>query len=120
MNLTSFRLLKEPAETLFIWNMHIWWQLISYQEVIKFRCIDLFKTWMFLELYMNAAAGNIWIDPSFWLEMNECLMFCLFELQALYEEVLPAFDVLGKKSFFLGPVGNGAKMKLVVNMVMGR
>lgn len=52
--------------------------------------------------------------------MNECLMFCLFELQALYEEVLPAFDVLGKKSFFLGPVGNGAKMKLVVNMVMGR
>ncbi|CAA3029760.1 glyoxylate succinic semialdehyde reductase 1 [Olea europaea subsp. europaea] len=39
--------------------------------------------------------------------------------KALYEEVLPAFDVLGKKSFFLGPVGNGAKMKLVVNMVMG-
>ena len=40
--------------------------------------------------------------------------------QALYEEVIPAFDVLGKKSFFLGQVGNGAKMKLVVNMIMGR
>lgn len=39
--------------------------------------------------------------------------------KALYEEVIPAFNVLGKKSFFLGPVGNGAKMKLVVNMVMG-
>ncbi|MBA0769814.1 hypothetical protein Gotri_018511 [Gossypium trilobum] len=39
--------------------------------------------------------------------------------KALYEEAVPAFDVLGKKSFFLGPVGNGAKMKLVVNMIMG-
>lgn len=33
---------------------------------------------------------------------------------------MPVFDVLGKKSFFLGQVGNGAKMKLVVNMTMGR
>ncbi|KAJ4847447.1 putative oxidoreductase glyr1 [Turnera subulata] len=39
--------------------------------------------------------------------------------KALYEEVIPAFDVLGKKSFFLGQIGNGAKMKLVVNMIMG-
>ncbi|XP_021300645.1 glyoxylate/succinic semialdehyde reductase 1-like [Herrania umbratica] len=39
--------------------------------------------------------------------------------KALYEEAIPAFDVLGKKSFFLGQVGNGAKMKLVVNMIMG-
>ncbi|KAJ7961760.1 Glyoxylate/succinic semialdehyde reductase [Quillaja saponaria] len=39
--------------------------------------------------------------------------------KALYDEALPAFDVLGKKSFFLGEVGNGAKMKLVVNMIMG-
>lgn len=39
--------------------------------------------------------------------------------KAFYDEARPAFDVLGKKSFFLGEVGNGAKMKLVVNMVMG-
>ncbi|MED6217983.1 putative oxidoreductase glyr1 [Stylosanthes scabra] len=39
--------------------------------------------------------------------------------KALYDEILPAFDVLGKKSFHLGEVGNGAKMKLVVNMIMG-
>ncbi|XP_050363734.1 glyoxylate/succinic semialdehyde reductase 1 [Argentina anserina] len=39
--------------------------------------------------------------------------------QALYNEVIPAFDVIGKKSFYLGQVGNGAKMKLVVNMIMG-
>ncbi|WVZ16419.1 hypothetical protein V8G54_009401 [Vigna mungo] len=42
-----------------------------------------------------------------------------FDMQALYDEALPAFDILGKKSFFLGDVGNGAKMKLVVNMIMG-
>ncbi|GLT94282.1 hypothetical protein SLE2022_120310 [Rubroshorea leprosula] len=39
--------------------------------------------------------------------------------KALYDEAIPAFNVLGKKSFFLGQVGNGAKMKLVVNMIMG-
>ncbi|XP_015947986.1 glyoxylate/succinic semialdehyde reductase 1 [Arachis duranensis] len=39
--------------------------------------------------------------------------------KALYDEVVPAFDVLGKKSFHLGEVGNSAKMKLVVNMIMG-
>lgn len=39
--------------------------------------------------------------------------------KALYDEILPAFDVMGKKSFFLGEVGNGAKMKLVINMIMG-
>lgn len=39
--------------------------------------------------------------------------------KALYNEAIPFFDALGKKSFFLGSVGNGAKMKLVVNMVMG-
>ncbi|GMH25809.1 hypothetical protein Nepgr_027652 [Nepenthes gracilis] len=39
--------------------------------------------------------------------------------KALYDDAVPAFDVLGKKSFFLGKVGNGAKMKLVVNMIMG-
>ncbi|KAF5462779.1 hypothetical protein F2P56_018760 [Juglans regia] len=39
--------------------------------------------------------------------------------KALYEEAIPAFNVLGKRSFYLGQVGNGAKMKLVVNMIMG-
>ncbi|XP_010532940.1 PREDICTED: glyoxylate/succinic semialdehyde reductase 1 [Tarenaya hassleriana] len=39
--------------------------------------------------------------------------------KALFDEAMPAFDVLGKKSFYLGQVGNGAKMKLVVNMIMG-
>merc|ERR1719510_2792225 len=29
------------------------------------------------------------------------------------------FDVMGKRTFFLGEVGCGARMKLVINMVMG-
>ncbi|GIL82520.1 hypothetical protein Vretimale_11943 [Volvox reticuliferus] len=37
----------------------------------------------------------------------------------LYDLVQPAFDVMGKKSFYLGNTGAAARMKLVVNMVMG-
>lgn len=39
--------------------------------------------------------------------------------KALYDEAISALNVIGKKAFFLGEVGNGAKMKLVVNMIMG-
>lgn len=31
----------------------------------------------------------------------------------------PAFGVMGKKSFYLGATGAAARMKLVVNMIMG-
>jgi len=37
----------------------------------------------------------------------------------LYDYASPLLDVMGKAKFFLGEVGNGANMKLVVNMVMG-
>ncbi|GLI70686.1 hypothetical protein VaNZ11_015626 [Volvox africanus] len=37
----------------------------------------------------------------------------------LYDLVQPAFDVMGKKSFYLGATGAAARMKLVVNMIMG-
>eukprot|EP00252_Welwitschia_mirabilis_P014863 TRINITY_DN32914_c0_g1_i1.p1 TRINITY_DN32914_c0_g1~~TRINITY_DN32914_c0_g1_i1.p1 ORF type:complete len:294 (+),score=80.86 TRINITY_DN32914_c0_g1_i1:106-987(+) len=39
--------------------------------------------------------------------------------KTLNDEITPVFNVLGKRTFFLGEVGNGAKMKLVVNMIMG-
>lgn len=39
--------------------------------------------------------------------------------KSLCEEAQPCFDVLGKRTFFLGEVGSGARMKLVVNMMMG-
>ncbi|XP_051132869.1 glyoxylate/succinic semialdehyde reductase 1-like [Andrographis paniculata] len=39
--------------------------------------------------------------------------------KSLYEEVLPIIDLMSKKSFFLGKVGNGAKMKLSLQVIMG-
>ncbi len=39
--------------------------------------------------------------------------------RGLYDEVKAAFDCMGKASHFLGEVGQGARMKLLVNMVMG-
>lgn len=39
--------------------------------------------------------------------------------RSLYDEALPALEKMGKKILFLGETGNGARMKLVVNMVMG-
>jgi 3-hydroxyisobutyrate dehydrogenase-like beta-hydroxyacid dehydrogenase len=39
--------------------------------------------------------------------------------QSLCKEAQPCFDVMGKRTFFLGEVGSGARMKLVVNMMMG-
>lgn len=38
---------------------------------------------------------------------------------SLYQDAEAAFDVMGKMSPYLGDVGQGAKMKLVVNMIMG-
>lgn len=39
--------------------------------------------------------------------------------QALFDKAGPLLDVMGKAKLFLGNVGNGANMKLVVNMIMG-
>ncbi|XP_072952770.1 glyoxylate/succinic semialdehyde reductase 2, chloroplastic [Typha angustifolia] len=38
---------------------------------------------------------------------------------SLYETAAPLLDIMGKSRFYLGDVGNGAAMKLVVNMIMG-
>jgi len=39
--------------------------------------------------------------------------------RSLFEEALPGLERMGKKILHLGETGNGATMKLVVNMVMG-
>ncbi|MDQ5988079.1 MAG: glyoxylate/succinic semialdehyde reductase [Syntrophus sp. SKADARSKE-3] len=39
--------------------------------------------------------------------------------RTLYDEAMPAFEKMGKKILYLGETGNGAMMKLVVNMIMG-
>jgi 3-hydroxyisobutyrate dehydrogenase-like beta-hydroxyacid dehydrogenase len=40
--------------------------------------------------------------------------------RGLYDRALPALERMGKKILFLGEPGNGARMKLAVNMVMGQ
>ncbi|CAM8955939.1 unnamed protein product [Rhodiola kirilowii] len=47
------------------------------------------------------------------------LIFLTAGDQPLYEKVSPFLDIMGKSRFYLGDVGNGAAMKLVVNMIMG-
>jgi 2-hydroxy-3-oxopropionate reductase len=37
----------------------------------------------------------------------------------LFDQTLPLFEKMGKKSLFLGDLGRGAQMKLIVNMTMG-
>ncbi|XP_059641758.1 glyoxylate/succinic semialdehyde reductase 2, chloroplastic isoform X2 [Cornus florida] len=47
------------------------------------------------------------------------LIFLTAGDRSLYDTVGPLLDVMGKSRFYLGDVGNGAAMKLVVNMIMG-
>ncbi|KAJ3671159.1 hypothetical protein LUZ60_008585 [Juncus effusus] len=47
------------------------------------------------------------------------LIFLTAGDEPLYETAAPLLDIMGKSRFFLGEVGNGAAMKLVVNMIMG-
>ncbi|GLT73247.1 hypothetical protein SLA2020_451190 [Shorea laevis] len=47
------------------------------------------------------------------------LIFLTAGDKSLYEMAAPLFDIMGKSRFYLGDVGNGAAMKLVVNMIMG-
>jgi 3-hydroxyisobutyrate dehydrogenase-like beta-hydroxyacid dehydrogenase len=47
------------------------------------------------------------------------LIFLCAGDEALYKECESAFDVMGKAHYLFGAVGAGARMKLIVNMVMG-
>ncbi|KAK3259053.1 hypothetical protein CYMTET_31931 [Cymbomonas tetramitiformis] len=47
------------------------------------------------------------------------LIFLTAGDEHLYHAAVPMLEVMGKAHFFLGAVGKGAEMKLVVNMVMG-
>jgi 3-hydroxyisobutyrate dehydrogenase-like beta-hydroxyacid dehydrogenase len=47
------------------------------------------------------------------------LVFLCAGDESLYQDATPAFEVMGKKSFYFGDTGSGARMKLVINMIMG-
>ena len=47
------------------------------------------------------------------------LVFLCAGNESLYQEAQPAFQAMGKRSFYFGEVGQGAHVKLVNNMIMG-
>lgn len=47
------------------------------------------------------------------------LVFLCAGDESLYLEAGGALEVMGKKSFYFGETGSGARMKLVINMIMG-
>ncbi|KAG9154973.1 hypothetical protein Leryth_012160 [Lithospermum erythrorhizon] len=47
------------------------------------------------------------------------LIFLTAGDRSLFEATSTLLDIMGKSKFYLGDVGNGAAMKLVVNMIMG-
>ncbi|WOK91349.1 hypothetical protein Cni_G00040 [Canna indica] len=47
------------------------------------------------------------------------LIFLTAGDESLFQTVASLLDIMGKSKFYLGEVGNGAAMKLVVNMIMG-
>jgi 3-hydroxyisobutyrate dehydrogenase-like beta-hydroxyacid dehydrogenase len=50
---------------------------------------------------------------------NGQLIFLCGGDEAIYNEVSPALDCMGKAKFLFGPVGQGSRVKLIVNMIMG-
>ena len=47
------------------------------------------------------------------------LIFLAAGDKTLFDACETAFSIMGKRSFYLGAAGSGARMKLVVNMIMG-
>jgi 3-hydroxyisobutyrate dehydrogenase-like beta-hydroxyacid dehydrogenase len=68
------------------------------------------KGGIFLEAPVSGSKG-----PA----LNGQLVILAAGSKELKEEAQPMFDMMGKRTFFLGEVGCGARMKLVINMVMG-
>lgn len=68
------------------------------------------KGGMFLEAPVSGSKG-----PA----INGQLVILAGGDEELVADAQPCFDIMGKKTFYLGEVGAGARMKLVVNMIMG-
>lgn len=51
------------------------------------------------------------------MHIHACVLPTNIGDESLFTEARPLLDVMGKASFYLGDVGAGANMKLVVNMV---
>lgn len=50
---------------------------------------------------------------------NGSLVFLCAGNRSLFDEAVPALDVMGKKSFYFENIGQGGQVKLIINMIMG-
>ena len=68
------------------------------------------KGGLFLEAPVSGSKG-----PA---ETGTLIFLCGGD-ESVFERVKPGLDAMGKASFFFGDVGQGSRVKLVVNMIMG-
>lgn len=70
-----------------------------------------------------AAAGGLFLEApvsgSKVPAEKGALIFLCGGDQAVFDAVHPALDMMGKASFLFGDVGQGSRLKLIVNMIMG-
>jgi glyoxylate/succinic semialdehyde reductase len=86
-------------------------------------CATLSPERMVDECARISAKGGLFIEapvsgskvPA---ENGQLIFLCGGE-ESVYNEIGQALDAMGKAKFLFGPVGNGSRVKLVVNMVMG-
>jgi len=86
-------------------------------------CATLSPERMILESEAIRARGGCFLEapvsgskvPA---ETGTLIFLCGGE-QEIFDLVTPALSAMGKASFLFGPVGQGSRMKLVVNMIMG-
>lgn len=64
--------------------------------------------------YLDATIGG----SSQQMRERDVIVLCGGAADA-FAECLPIFDTFAKRTFYLGPVGSGSRMKLVLNLVLG-
>lgn len=80
------------------------------EDMIHFSAQVKSRNGNFLEAPVSGSKG-----PA----ENGTLLFLTAGDRSAFEQTQADLDIMGKASFFLGEVGAGTRMKLVVNMIMG-
>jgi len=83
---------------------------LTAEKMISTGEIVASKGGIFLEAPVSGSKG-----PA---EQGTLIFLCGGD-KGLYERIKPDLEAMGKADYFLGPVGQGSRMKIVVNMVMG-
>jgi len=80
------------------------------EKMVQTEEIVLARGGLFLEAPVSGSKG-----PA---EQGTLIFLCGGN-EELFGRVKPQFEAMGKANFYLGPVGQGSRMKIVVNMIMG-